>query len=93
MSLVDNTKPPNLADLFRKMADLLDRNADQPFGGAFVIIPPGLEVREIGEPLTSLFLNEGSAGLFWGTLKTIVTQEIDKIDTAQRQLQSGLGRR
>lgn len=40
--------PKDIADRFRKMADLIESNKDFPFGGAFVMVPPqGLEPVEI----------------------------------------------
>ncbi len=40
--------PKEIADRFRKMADLIEANKDFPFGGAFVMVPPqGLDPVEI----------------------------------------------
>jgi hypothetical protein len=87
MDLVEKTETaPTVAASFHKMGDLMTKNAAEKFGGAFVIVDP------TGETLESLFINDATPGLFWGTLKTIVDQQIIMIDDKERKLRSGFGR-
>ena len=81
MDLVEKPEQaPTTAAAYHKMGDLITHNADQQFGGAFVITPPG------GSSLESLFISEASPGLFWATLKSIIEQQLAQIDQAERQL-------
>lgn len=53
------------AALFRKMADDIMHNADNGFGGAFVIIPPVGG----GNPISVLLLDSANdAAMFWGLI-------------------------
>lgn len=77
------------SDILRKMADLMDRNADQPFGGAFVVIPP----ENGGEVLEMLVLdNKRDAAQFWSTLKTKCEIQVTELDEQHSQRQP-FGRR
>lgn len=90
MDLVE-TKDPSAAnaDPYNKMASLIVHNAGQPFGGAFVITPPG----DNAEVITSLFLNQSSLGMFWATLKTICEQQLLLNDEVERRGRAGFGAR
>jgi hypothetical protein len=88
MDLVENPDTtPTIADAYDKMGDLIRRNADQQFGGAFVITPPG-DV----PAMSSLFINEASPGMFWGALKTLCDQALIEIDKVERNMRSGFAR-
>ena len=47
------------------MADRLEKNADEPFAGAFVAVPPN------GDPVEVLLIsdNKETLGQFWGTVQ------------------------
>jgi hypothetical protein len=77
---------PTIAAVYHKMGELITHNADQQFGGAFVLTPPG------GGSLESLFISEASPALFWATLKTIIEQQLAGIDEAQLRGRQGFGR-
>lgn len=89
MDLVEKKDDPfeAVANTFRKMGDLVTKNIGEKFGGAFVIVDPD------GKQVESLFINEGTAGLFWGTLKAIVEQQLSEIDSKERNLRAGFGTR
>lgn len=82
MDLVEKpNEAPTIAATYHKMGELITHNAAQQFGGAFVITPPG------GGSLESLFISEADPALFWATLKSIIEQQLNEIDTAQRNRQ------
>jgi hypothetical protein len=55
-----------IADKFRTMADRIEKNADEPFGGCVMIFPPGENV----EPVELLWLDAKTDHTsFWGTIK------------------------
>ena len=68
------------ADMFKAMAERIERNADAKFGGAFVLLPPG-----DGEPFMSLMLDQEEAAIFWSALQTIANMAVQTLDTVQRQ--------
>jgi len=77
-----------IADRFRKMADAIERNADN-FGGAFVVVPP----KDAGDPIETLILDvRQDAAQFWILLKSKCEAEIAKADQQQRA-QQGFARR
>lgn len=87
MDLVEKPEQaPTIAAVYHKMGDLVTHNADQQFGGAFVITPPG------GGSLESLFISEASPALFWATLKTIIEQQLAVIDQMELRGRQGFGR-
>lgn len=76
------------SDLFRKMAERIELNKDEAFGGAFVVVPPGDE----SEPFSSLILDaESDPSSFWGILKAKCDIALSKLDMAERQKKSGFG--
>lgn len=87
MNLVEKPETaPTVAAAYHKMGDLITHNADQQFGGAFVLTPPG------GGSLESLFISEASPALFWATLKTIIEQQLAQIDQTELRGRQGFGR-
>ena len=55
-----------IADRFRAMADRIEKNADEPFGGCVMIFPPG----ENAEPVELLWLDpKTDVAAFWGAIK------------------------
>lgn len=73
------------------MADAIAKNADGPFGGAFVVAPP---TPEAGEPLETLILDsKQDAAQFWMLLKTKCDIALGELDQKQRtQATFGRGR-
>lgn len=71
--------PPTYADLFRKMAESIERNGAADFGGAVVIVPPS------GNPVEILILNsQKDNAQFWGTLDATVKAALADMDEAGR---------
>lgn len=57
----------NPSEPFTEMADRIKLNANQEYGGAFVIVPPGDDVA----PSVMLILdNSGDPAVFWGSVMT-----------------------
>lgn len=74
-----------ISDLFRKMADDIDRNAGAGFGGAFVCVPP----TNGGEAFQTLIVGEGAdPSDFWVMLKSKSQAQINAVDAAQRSGQA-----
>lgn len=64
---------------FKAMADQIDHNADGGFAGAFVIVEPGGEVKQM------LLLNPSAdPAIFWGAVKTIVDMALADLAQAQQ---------
>lgn len=56
-----------IADRFRKMADRIEANTAEPFGGAVLIFPPGEDVK----PVEILKLDTyPDAAMFWAEIKS-----------------------
>ncbi len=77
----DPAKP--LSQPFVDMADRIDLNSEQGFGGAFVIVPPGEEPK----PRVLLMLdNAGNPAMFWAALQTtaqLALQELQNEEEAR----------
>ncbi len=67
--------PKEVAERFRKMADLIEANKDFPFGGAFVMVPPqGLD------PVELLVLDtRQSAAQFYSTIEVLGRERFSKM--------------
>jgi hypothetical protein len=71
------------------MAERIDLNEGQGFGGAFVIVPPGEEAK----PAVMLMLdNANDPAVFWATLQTRATMALQELDDRQRQGAGAFGR-
>jgi hypothetical protein len=69
---------------FIAIASKIERNGEEAFGGAIVIVPPS------GEPSWS-WVNEmtpADIGLFWAAVKTKVDNMIAQLDERQRNQQA-----
>ena len=56
-----------IADRFRKMADRIEKNSEESFGGCIMIFPPGENV----EPVEILKLDtKPDASVFWGEVRS-----------------------
>lgn len=90
--LVPSTGPAQMTDTpaarFTAMAERIERNVADSFGGAFVIVDPA------GNAIETLLLDaKGDAGQFWGLLKVKCDMMMAEIDQAARQGQAfGRGR-
>ena len=73
-----------VGDAFRRMAELLDANeaAGAPFGGAFLIVPPG----DDAEAVDGLALTTGrNPVVFWSNVSGQVDLAIAKLKGEQEQ--------
>ena len=75
---------------FESMARKIVDNAGYSFGGAFVIVPP----KDGGEIIETLILDsKQDAAQFWILLQSKCQAQIAALDSANRQVQAGYGRR
>ena len=53
-------KPPEISAYLRTLAERIDANAERPFGGLFVVIPPDAEADSVllleGKPDSAMFV-------------------------------------
>jgi hypothetical protein len=72
----------DLSQPFTDMAERISLNADQGFGGAFVIMPPGEEPK----PRVMLMLdNAENPAMFWASLQTVCGLALQEIQKAEEQ--------
>jgi hypothetical protein len=74
---------PKTSDLFRRMADQIDRNDSVSFGGAYVICPP-----DGGEPIELLMLKSKDVAQFWGAVDAMVKMVMSDLDDKSRNQQA-----
>jgi hypothetical protein len=73
------------AEVLRRMADKLALNASNGFGGAFVLIPPNGEIKEL------LMLNNSQdLAVFWSLVQTAATIAVNELKDKE---QNAWGRR
>jgi len=71
-----------IADRFRKMADRIELNAEEPFGGCAMIVPPG----EGAAVIEMLKLDPASdPAIFWGEIKSKADQAVVDLQIQARQ--------
>ena len=88
----DETQTTSNSDRFRKMADRIDLNKDDGFGGACVIVPPNGTGANPIEIL--IVLPAGGVGdlvQFFSMVSSRVQREVDEASTAN-QIAQGFGR-
>ena len=74
-----------LSERFRRMADRLDHNQTDPFGGCFLIVPP----KEGGEAIETLILDANQdPSQFWILLKSKCDHQIALLDNKSRSNQA-----
>ena len=75
-----------IADRFRKMADRIELNEGQPFGGVALIIPPQSEGAG-GESSVELFKLDPTPdpAIFWGEITTKANDAVTMLQTQMRQ--------
>lgn len=65
---------------FTKMAERIDKNEGESFGGAFVIVPP----EGAGEPMQSLNFSSGTdLAQFWMMLQGMINAALQDIQAKQ----------
>jgi hypothetical protein len=70
-----------IAARFRVMADRIEKNESEPFGGAALIIPPG----EQGMVVEVLKLDPApDAAIFWGEIKSKADEAVHDLQNAAR---------
>lgn len=75
------------SDPFTEMAARIDLNAEQGFGGAFVIVPPGEEPK----PRVMLMLNNSEdPAMFWAALQTTAQIALQEL-AAEEEKNAGFG--
>lgn len=79
-----------IADQFRRMADRIEKNADEPFAGVALIVPPG------DDPQTVELLKldpHPDATAFWAELSGRCQDAVAGLTDAARNAQAGFPRR
>ena len=75
-------KESDVSGRYRAMADRLDHNATDTFGGACVIIPPAGG----GDPIELLMLDsKGDPAQFWATISTRIQIVLEDLKVKQQQ--------
>lgn len=65
---------------FTTMAAKIALNAENGFGGAFVVVPPG----EDAKPLTLLMLDDGAnEAMFWANVQTMASMALQDIQARE----------
>ncbi len=76
----DEVPKAKLSEPFTRMAERIDKNEGESFGGAFVIIPP----EGAGTPMQSLMFNTGTdKAQFWLMLQGMINTALAEIQTQQ----------
>lgn len=70
------------SDLLRQLADKIDKNAPEDFGGAFIVVPPS------GDPISGMMIGEQDVNTFWILVKTKLEAEVEKLNQLQKQQQN-----
>jgi hypothetical protein len=73
------------ADFFRRMADLIEKNEAEPFGGAAVIVPPNDQAAIVQILQLS---PEPDGALFWGLIRSKADEAVADLMQQQRTQQS-----
>lgn len=77
--VVQPPRPPGPADLFREMADRIERNDPAEFAGAILVVPPVPISGGEWEPIEMLLVNpRREEWHFWSTIFTKVQVEAGK---------------
>lgn len=71
-----------IADRFRLMADRIEKNASEPFGGVALIIPPGESVSSV--ELLKLDPKPDSV-IFWGEIRSKADEAVSELAAQSRQ--------
>jgi hypothetical protein len=71
---------PDYAAPFRSIADKIELNAENDFGGAFVIMAPGADPQEL-----LLLDNSQNPAIFWSLVQTRAQIALAQIEDAERK--------
>lgn len=75
-----DTPAPKLSAPFTAMAERIDKNEGESFGGAFVIVPPA----GAGEPMQAVMFNTGTdLAAFWMLLQAQINSALEQIKQGQ----------
>jgi hypothetical protein len=78
------------AALFKAIAERLEKNTNEEFGGVFLIVPP----EGGGEPIDGIFLaSKPNPVSFWASLNGQVEMAIEEFKAANQPQGHGRGRR
>lgn len=76
----------DIADRFRRMADRIEKNGAEPFGGAALIVAPG-----DGDLLSVELLKldpKPDAAMFWGEIRSKADEAVAELSANQRMQNS-----
>ena len=87
--VVAQRPPHGAATILRRLADQIDLNAADSFGGVAVIVPP----QDAGDPIEILILDPTrNASQFYATIKTRLENQLVDLEVKMRQAQAGFRR-
>ena len=66
------------ADRYREMAEKIERNKPEDFGGAFLIIPPD------GDPISGILVGSVDLLTFWSLIKSKLDLAVQAADDKQK---------
>lgn len=66
------------AEHFRELAEKIERNKPEDFGGAFLIIPPD------GDPISGILVGSVDLLTYWSLIKSKLDLAISSADDKQR---------
>ncbi len=76
----DEVPKAKLSEPFTKMAERIDKNEGESFGGAFVIVPP----TGAGEPMQAVTFNTGTdPAAFWMLLQAQINVTLENLKSQQ----------
>lgn len=78
--------PNKYSELFRNLADKIERNDEKDFGGAFLILPP------VGNEISGVIIGQSDIASFFGMVKTKLDVAVSEADDAHKK-QQAFGRR
>jgi hypothetical protein len=77
-----------IADIFRRMADRIEKNAAEPFGGCALIIPP-VDIQNTQQKPTMIEMLKLDPNsdfvIFWGEIKSKADQAVVEYQNATRR--------
>jgi hypothetical protein len=76
-----------IAERFRRMADLIEKNQDEDFGGAAVIVPPRHQSNQDLKSIEILKLDPApDAAIFWGEIRSRSDEAVADLTNQIRQM-------
>lgn len=73
------------SDYFRELADKIDKNAPEDFGGAFLIMPPGVGGENMSDPVSGFFVGSADPAPFFMIVKSKLEVLLNEIDQKMQQ--------